>query len=167
MLLDGVDQKPNGFPLFTGHQFRHQLHHGHLGSVDREGACQLQTNNTAAHDHHAAGQPGQVQRTGGIDAVFMTGNWEHHRHRAGGYDYIFALILLAAADHHTVLFQHGFPFYDHCTCLFQQELHAVDQFPGDFALSALNLLEAEAAHVPENVLLCQRPDSFHDVGFIH
>ena len=78
-----------------------------------------------------------------------------------------SLIFRTVADHHTVLFQHRFAFDDRRAHLFQQEFHAVHQFAGDLAFALLDLLEAKAPGVTENVLFHQRPDLLHGVGFVH
>ena len=150
-----------------GHELGHHLHHGDLRAVGREGAGQLQADDAAAHDHHAAGQAGQVQRAGGVDAVLVAGDGDHHGDAAGGDDHIFALIVLAAAGDNAVLFQDGLAADDLSARLFQQELHAAHQLGRDLALALLDLLEAEAAGIAEDVLLHQRADLLHGVGLVH
>ena len=66
-----------------------------------------------------------------------------------------------------VLFQHRFAADDLRARLFQQELHAAHQLGRDLALALLDLLEAEAAGVAEDVLLHQCADLLHGVGLVH
>ena len=67
----------------------------------------------------------------------------------------------------SVEFQDGLAADDLSARLFQQELHAAHQLGRDLALALLDLLEAEAAGVAEDVLLHQRADLLHGVGLVH
>ena len=166
-LFHVLDNDLHGFLLLPRHQLGHHLHHSDVGAVSCEGTGQLQTNHAAAHDNHAAGQAGQVQRTGGINAQLMAGHRNHHGHRACSNGNKFALILLAAADNHAVLFQNCLTGDDFGSRLFQQELHAPYQLGSDLTLALLNLFKAEGACIAENILLHQTANLLHGVGLIH
>ena len=130
-----LDHNAHGLPLLPGHQLRHQLHNGDLRAVGGEGAGQLQTDDTTAHDHHGAGQRPQIQRAGGVDAQLVSRNGNGHGLGAGGDDDVLTLILPAAAGDNPPRLQHGLAGDDLHPLLFQQELHAAHQLAGDLGLS--------------------------------